>query len=117
MSSASGSPGPGSPSSGLYIGRSSFTGRRGCSSAERRRWDTGLAADLRDQDGKVIDEAPGPLFARLEGANQRMALRSGVRARMTVWRIVAAADLPTLKADPEMKPGVPDLRVLLAALD
>jgi hypothetical protein len=58
-----------------------------------------------------------PLLARLEGANQPMALRSGVRARMTVWRIVAAAGLPTLKANPEMKPGVPDLQALLAALD
>src|SRR5690242_16711813 len=91
--------------------------RRDRSSAQWRWWDAGLAVHLRDEHCEVVDETPRPLLARFEGADQRMALRLRVSARVTIWRVIAAADLSTLETDSEVEPRIPNLQTLLAPLD
>src|SRR5215218_9125178 len=65
--------------------------RRG--SAQRRRRDSRLAADLRDAHRDLVDVAPRPVLARLDGAHDRVALPLRVRGRVPVRRAVAAADV------------------------
>ena len=72
---------------------------------------------LRDQQRDVVHEAPRPLLARLERADQRVAAASGVSTRMAIGRVVTAADLAALEADSEMQPRGTDRQAVLAPGD
>src|SRR5215204_1072616 len=65
----------------------------------------------------LVDHAPGPLLAGLDGAQHRMRRFARVRAGVTIRRGVAAADLAALLAHAEMHPAVAGLQALLAAGD
>ena len=111
-SGVSGTPIPGGPATPALI--------RPCpaaSAAQRRGRDPGLADDVRDHQANLVDEAPGPRLAGLESADQRVAVLSSVARRVAVRRVVTTADLSTLQADAQMKPGVPGREAVLASSD
>src|SRR5436189_2253187 len=64
-----------------------------------RRRDARFAAHLGNQQSQVIDEAPRPLFARLERADERVPAALGGTTGVTIRRVVAAADLAALQTD------------------
>src|ERR1700734_1394609 len=76
----------------------------------------GVAASPESSDICVIEVAPAPVLARLEGLDHRVRDRKRVGAGMTKWRGVAAADMPARQAQPQMDPGGADPQALLAAL-
>src|ERR1700722_11538835 len=76
----------------------------------------GVAASPEGSDIRLIEVAPAPVLARLEGLHYRVADRIRVGAGMTKWRGVAAADMPARQAQPQVDPGGADPQALLAAL-
>src|SRR3954451_2992751 len=86
------------------------------SAAEQRRWgDARLAVDLRDQHRGLVDEAPDPLLARLERADQGVLARGEVLRRVLVRRRVAAADVPARETETQVHPAVARLEAVDAA--
>src|SRR5215510_4870737 len=53
---------------------------------------------------EFVGVTPHPLFARLEGANQRMFRRVVMFRRVLVRRRIAAADVPAGQTQPQMQP-------------
>jgi hypothetical protein len=51
---------------------------------ERRRWDSGLAADPVDEERYLVDVAPVPVLAGLERTDDRVRRGVGVRRRVPV---------------------------------
>lgn len=86
------------------------------SAAQRRRGNASLAAHCRNDQVKLVDEAPRPGLPGLERADQGVADSAGVRAGVPVGRVITAAHLAALEADPQVKPRVTELQALLAAL-
>src|SRR3984957_5819756 len=76
----------------------------------------GVAASPEGSDIRLIEVAPAPVLARLEGLHHRVADRIRVGAGMTKWRGVAAADMPARQAQPQMDPGGADPQTFLATL-
>ena len=64
----------------------------------------------------LVGEAPGPVLAGLERADDRMAGRLRVRGRVLARRVVAAADVPALEADAQVAPDAAVAQALLAAV-
>jgi len=64
----------------------------------------------------LIDEAPEPIFTRLERLHDRV--RSGVEVlrRVLVLRGMATTDVAANAAEPQMDPGVADLQAFFATL-
>jgi hypothetical protein len=54
----------------------------------------------------LVDIAPAPAFAGFEGAHDGMLCSVEMFGRVFVFRRVAAADVATLKAQPQMNPSV-----------
>src|SRR4051812_6798893 len=86
-------------------------------SAERRRRDPRLAADLRDAHRDLVDIAPRPVLARLQPAGGRVAVARRVRGRVLAGGVVAAADVAALEADARVEPRPAGREAVLAALD
>src|SRR3954452_14138098 len=86
-----------------------------CSAPQRRRRNPGLSADLGQDHGDLVDEAPRPFFRRLQGADDRVAVSHGVTAGMPVGGVVAAADLAALQADAQVEPFASAGEAVLAA--
>ena len=72
---------------------------------------------LRNQQRDVVHEAKGPLLARLERSDERVAAASSVGARVAVGRVVTTADLAALEADSQVQPRVSRGQAILAARD
>ena len=70
-----------------------------------------------NQQREVVQEAPGPLLARLERADERVAAASTVCARVSVGRVVTTADLAALEADPQMNPSAARCEAVDASVD
>jgi hypothetical protein len=80
-----------------------------------------LQRDLREDSVRplkhdLVDVAPAPVFAGLEGLNNWVVGRVEMLCRMLVFRRVAAADVPTNKALAQMYPGVASFQAVLAAV-
>src|SRR3954447_24003809 len=86
------------------------------SAAEQRRWgDARLAVDLRDEHRGLVYEAPDPLLARLQRADQRVLAAGEVLRRVLVRRRVAAADVPARETETQVHPAVARLEAVDAA--
>src|SRR5204862_238563 len=59
--------------------------------------------------------APHPVFAGLERPDDRVIRGRVVRGRVAVLRVVAAADMTAVHAQPQVHPGVAHGETLLAA--
>jgi hypothetical protein len=64
----------------------------------------------------VVDVAPSPVLARLEGLDNWMAGFLVMGGRVTVRRRVAASDVPADQAEPQMYPAVPRRKALGTSL-
>src|SRR5579864_7020893 len=71
---------------------------------------------LRRLQKHLVDVAPAPVLARLEGLDQGMVAVHKVLGGVSVLRVVAAADVAAREAEAEMDPGVAHLQALLAAI-
>jgi hypothetical protein len=58
--------------------------------------------------------APGPGFAGLNGADQRVLATVKMFGGMFILRRIAAADVSTLEAQAQMNPSVPGFHAVLA---
>src|ERR1700722_1713220 len=76
----------------------------------------GVAASPENSDICLIEVAPAPVLARLEGLHHRVPDRKHVGAGVTKWRGFAAADMPAHQAQPQMDPWEADPQALLATL-
>ena len=65
---------------------------------------------------ELVDEAPAPLFARLERAHDRVVGGAEVLGGVAVLRIVAAAHVTAAHAQTQVHPLVAHLQALLAAV-
>ena len=63
----------------------------------------------------VIDVAPAPILARLEGSDHGMVSAVKVLGRMAVWRRIAASHVSAGETQPQMDPRVPGLQTLFTA--
>jgi hypothetical protein len=63
---------------------------------------------------KTVLVTPDPGFSGLNGTDQWMAGVMEVSGGMLIFRIIAAAYVPTFKAEAEMYPGITSLDALLA---
>ena len=90
-----------------------------CESAHAQggRWDLRGALHRGNHHRDLVGEAPGPVLARLERANQRVLDALGVCRGVAVRRVVATADMAALEADAEVKPLAANGQAVLAALD
>jgi len=66
---------------------------------------------------ELVDEAPGPGFAGLDRADDRVTAGPAVRRGVAIGRVVAAADVAALQADAQVQPGVTRQQAVLAAID
>lgn len=64
----------------------------------------------------IIYVAPTPVFARLNGLDDRVIRCMEMFRRVFVLRGVAAADMPTFQAEPQVDPSIPRLQAVLTAL-
>src|SRR6476469_3506852 len=62
-----------------------------------------------------VDVAPRPVLARLGGLHDRMADGAKVRARVTVRRAVATADVAAALTHAQVQPPPADLQAVFAA--
>jgi RNA polymerase sigma factor (sigma-70 family) len=79
-------------------------GRGARSAAERRRRDARVPVHRRDPHRQLVREAPRPVLARLDRADDRVAAGAGVGGRVAHGRVVAAPDVAALEADPQVQP-------------
>ena len=63
----------------------------------------------------LVDEAPRPVLAGLERADDRVLGRARVRRGVAVGRVVAAADVAALEADAQVQPEAADGEAVHAA--
>lgn len=87
------------------------------SQVERRRRNARRARHLRGEHSDPIDVAPGPLLAGLERPDDRVTRGVRMRGRMPVRRLVAAADVPAIQANPQVEPLLSRCEALLAPVD
>src|SRR5215510_2530450 len=64
---------------------------------------------------EFVGVTPHPLFARLEGANQRMFRRVIMFRRVLVRRRIAAADVPARQTQSQMQPLASATQTVFAA--
>src|SRR5262249_16216057 len=84
---------------------------------ERRRRDAGHSVDPLDTHRELIGVAPGPIFARLDRADDRMLAALRVRRGVTTGRIIATTDVAALQADPQVEPLAAGRKTVLATVD
>jgi hypothetical protein len=53
---------------------------------------------------------PAPPFRWVKGFDDRVPSRVKMFCRVPIWRLVAATDMATGAADPQMQPGSPNFR-------
>src|SRR5260370_21984929 len=66
--------------------------------------------------GKVVRIAPHPVFARLDGAHQRMTRAAKMFRRVFVFRGIATAHVAALQAEAQMHPRIPCFHAILATV-
>jgi hypothetical protein len=66
-------------------------------------------------DRNLIDIAPGPAFRRIVALNDWMSGGVKMLARVLAGRLIAAAHVPAVPADPQMHPFASGFKALLAA--
>ena len=71
---------------------------------------------LRHVNLDLIDVAPGPALAGLEGRGDRVLRRVGVARRVAARRAVATADVAAAQAEPQVDPGRAEPQALLAPI-
>jgi hypothetical protein len=79
-------------------------------------WDERSQAVLSRDDIEIIRVTPHPVLARLQRVGNGVVRGVRVAGGVLVLGLVAAADLPTGHAHPQVNPGVPQLQALQAAL-
>jgi len=60
-----------------------------------------------------IDVTPAPTFRRIVGLDDRVHGRVKMFCCVPVWRLIAATDMATGAADPQMQPGVTGFQAFL----
>ena len=70
---------------------------------------------LRHGQLNFVDVAPGPSFAGLEGCHDGVARVLEVVRGVAAGRTIAAADVATAQAEPQMDPGGAELQALFTA--
>src|SRR4051794_37072046 len=100
--------------SGSVTARTYLNGER--LSAQWRGRDPRLAGDLRDPHAELVGEAPAPVLARLQRADDRVLGLSRVPARVLARRAVAAADVAAFQADAQVQPLAALAQAVLAAV-
>src|SRR6202140_1817357 len=60
-----------------------------------------------------IDVTPAPTFRRIVGLDDRVPGRVKMFCSVPVWRLIAATDMATNAADPQMQPGVTGFQAFL----
>jgi hypothetical protein len=60
-----------------------------------------------------IDVTPAPPFRRIIGLDDRVSGRVKMFCCVPVWRLIAATDMATSAADPQMQPGVTRFQAFL----
>jgi hypothetical protein len=66
-------------------------------------------------DGDLVQVAPHPILAFLEGFDEGMFGGVEMRRRVLVFGIIAAADMPADQADAQVDPAIPGFQAVLAA--
>jgi hypothetical protein len=66
-------------------------------------------------DRNLVDIAPSPAFRRIVALNDRMSSGVKMLPRVLAGRLVAAANVTAVPADPQMHPFAPGFKALLAA--
>ena len=56
---------------------------------------------------------PAPPFRWVKGFDDRMSGRVKMFCRVPIWRLIAATDMTTGAADPQMQPGITRLQAFL----
>jgi hypothetical protein len=64
----------------------------------------------------LVDVAPAPIFARLEGLDNRVVGRVEMLCSVFVFRRIAAADVPADEALAQVHPGVANPQAILTAV-
>src|SRR3954453_12520140 len=101
----------------LRLWKRRFRRCKRASGTKGRGRNAGLAVDVRDPHRELVHVAPGPVLARLDGADERVVVALRVGARVAVRRRVAAAHMAAGQADPQVTPLAAGLEALLAAGD
>jgi hypothetical protein len=86
-------------------------------SAQRRWRDLGRALYLGDQHRDLIDVAPRPVLAWLQGSDYRVPAALRVSGGVAVGRVITASDMRALQADAQVQPPVSRDEAILAAVD
>ena len=60
-----------------------------------------------------VDVTPAPTFRRIVGLDDRVPGRVKMFCRVPIWRLIAATDMATGAADPQMQPGVTRFQTFL----
>src|SRR5205807_78399 len=109
---------PGAPSSprAAASGSSSTSATRPTRSASRG-WRADPPLPPGQAEHQLVDVAPAPVLARLDGADDGVLGGAVVGGRVAVGRVVAAPDVAALLAHPQMHPPAPRLQAFLAARD
>src|SRR5438034_11357117 len=64
----------------------------------------------------LVDVAPAPALAGLQGSHHGMPGRAEMLARMAIRRVVAEADVAAYQAQAQVNPGTAHFQALLAAV-
>jgi hypothetical protein len=61
-----------------------------------------------------VDVTPAPPFRRIKGFDDRVFCRVKMFCSVPIWRLIAATDMATAAADPQMQPGVAQFQAFFA---
>jgi hypothetical protein len=57
-----------------------------------------------------IDETPAPSFRRIKGFDDQVLRRTEMFCSVSIWRLIAAADMAAATADTQMQPRLAHLQ-------
>lgn len=63
----------------------------------------------------VVDITPAPPFRWIKGFDYRVFCRVKMLSSVSIWRLIAATDMATAAADPQMQPGVAQFQTFFAS--
>jgi len=73
-------------------------------------WDPHAASGGPKDKHDFIDETPAPPFRRIIGFDDRVLRRTEMFCSVSIWRLIAAADMTTGTADTQMQPRLAQLQ-------
>src|ERR1700686_2881430 len=78
-----------------------------------RKWPQMRCRPPRKIEHHFIDVTPAPPFRRIIGLDDRVPGRVKMFCCVPIWRLIAATDMATGAADPQMQPGVTRFQAFL----